>query len=111
MKRGVVGLSSSMERGLKMYALAARAAGVGVLALAQPAEARIVYTKTNCILGNGRTGGCLIDFGLDGGKFVVFYNHFENGVGGRFVCRQIHGRRGSSHGGSHRHGVHCLFSE
>jgi len=33
-----------------MYALAASAAGVGVLALAQPAEAKIVYTKTHKVL-------------------------------------------------------------
>src|SRR5579864_4294265 len=47
MKRKVVSLSSSMERGLKMYALGASATGVGVLALAQPVEARIVYTPAH----------------------------------------------------------------
>jgi hypothetical protein len=35
-----------------MYALAASAAGVGVLALAQPAEAKIIYTKTHHIIGD-----------------------------------------------------------
>jgi hypothetical protein len=34
-----------------MYALAASAAGVGALALAQPAEARIVYTKAHQRIG------------------------------------------------------------
>jgi hypothetical protein len=33
-----------------MYALAANAAGLGMLALAQPAEAKIVYTPANVIL-------------------------------------------------------------
>jgi hypothetical protein len=47
MKRKVVSLSSSLERGLNMYALSACAAGVGTLALAQPAEARIVYTPAH----------------------------------------------------------------
>lgn len=35
---------------LAMYALAASAAGVGVLALAQPAEGKIVYTKANKVI-------------------------------------------------------------
>ena len=65
-----------------------------MLALAQPAEAKIVYTKTNCILGNSRTGGCLIDFGLDGGKFAVRYNHFENGVGGELFAQKYTGEGG-----------------
>jgi hypothetical protein len=37
---------------LSMYALAATAAGVGMLALAQPAEGRIVYTKTHKQIGS-----------------------------------------------------------
>ncbi len=40
-------LSDSVHRQLNLYVLAATAAGVGVLALAQPAEARIIYTKAN----------------------------------------------------------------
>jgi len=40
-------LSESLHRRLNAYALAASAAGVGVLALAQPAEARIVYTPAH----------------------------------------------------------------
>ena len=39
-------LSESVHQRLNMYALAAGAAGVSVLALAQPADAKIVYTKT-----------------------------------------------------------------
>jgi len=35
---------------LRMYELAASAAGVGLLALAQPAEAKIVYTKTHLVI-------------------------------------------------------------
>lgn len=37
-------LSDSLNQQLNLYALAAGAAGVGILALAQPAEAKIVYT-------------------------------------------------------------------
>ena len=40
-------LPESLHRRLNAYALAASAAGVGVLALAQPAEGRIVYTPTH----------------------------------------------------------------
>jgi hypothetical protein len=39
---------------LNMYALAASAAGVGVLALSQPAEAKIVYTKTHRVIEVGQ---------------------------------------------------------
>ena len=48
-------LSESVQQHLNMYALAAGAAGVGMLALAQPAEARIIYTPTHHVIGkNGR---------------------------------------------------------
>jgi hypothetical protein len=40
---------------LSMYALAASAVGVGVLALAPPAEGKIVYTKTNKTIGSNAT--------------------------------------------------------
>ena len=40
-------LSDSVHRQLNMYALAASAAGVGMLALAQPAEAKVVYTPAH----------------------------------------------------------------
>jgi hypothetical protein len=42
------GLSDSVHGQLNMYALAAGAAGVGVLALAQPAEAKIIYSPKDC---------------------------------------------------------------
>jgi hypothetical protein len=41
------GLTDSLHQRLNMYALAASAAGVGVLALAPRAEAKIVYTKAH----------------------------------------------------------------
>ncbi len=40
-------LSDSAHHQLNMYALAASAAGVGILALAQPAESRIVFSPAN----------------------------------------------------------------
>jgi hypothetical protein len=46
-------LSDALHHRLNMYALAAGAAGVGMLALAQPSEAKIVYTPIHRIIGNG----------------------------------------------------------
>ena len=45
--RQPVVLSESTQRRLGMYALTASAAGVGMLALAKPAEAKIVYTPAH----------------------------------------------------------------
>ncbi len=44
MPRKTAKLSKSLHRDLSLYALAAGAAGVSVLALAQPADAEVVYT-------------------------------------------------------------------
>jgi hypothetical protein len=44
-------LSPSVHRRLNMYALAASAAGVSLLALAPPSEAEIIYTKAHVVLG------------------------------------------------------------
>jgi hypothetical protein len=45
-------LSESLNRQLNMYALAANAAGVAILALAQPAEGKIVYTPAHEVVPN-----------------------------------------------------------
>jgi hypothetical protein len=45
-------LPESLHKRLNAYALAASAAGVGLLALAQSAEAEIVYTKTHHVVTN-----------------------------------------------------------
>src|SRR5580692_4681127 len=44
-------LSESIHRQLNMYAFAAGAAGVSVLALTQSAEAKIIYTQTHVVIG------------------------------------------------------------
>jgi hypothetical protein len=43
-------LSESIHHQLNAYALAATAAGVGMLALAQPAEGEVVYTRANEVI-------------------------------------------------------------
>jgi hypothetical protein len=44
-------LSTAVHQRLNMYALAAGAAGVGMLALSQPAEGKIVYTPAHRVIG------------------------------------------------------------
>jgi hypothetical protein len=46
--RKTANLSESAHQQLKMYAFAATAAGVGVLALAKPAQGKIIYTSPPC---------------------------------------------------------------
>jgi hypothetical protein len=48
-------LPELLHRQLNTYALAASAAGVGMLALTQPAEARIVYTRVHHVIRLGDT--------------------------------------------------------
>jgi len=65
-----VNLSESISRQLNMYALAAGAAGVGVLALAQPVEGKIVYTATHHVIG--RNSRFILDLNHDGkGDFII----------------------------------------
>jgi hypothetical protein len=60
--RKTANLSGSIQRQLNMYALAASAAGVSLMTLAQPAEAKIVYTPANV---NIPQNGGLIGFDLN----------------------------------------------
>jgi hypothetical protein len=57
-------LSESISRQLNMYAIVAGAAGVGMLALAEPAEAKVVYTKTHQVIG--QEGIYNLDLNQDG---------------------------------------------
>jgi hypothetical protein len=52
--RKEIKLPSTIDRQLSAYALAASVAGVGILALAEPAEAKIVYTKTDQFVVNSK---------------------------------------------------------
>jgi hypothetical protein len=63
-------LSDSVHQRLNMYALAATAAGVGLLGLAQPAEARVVYTPTHKVIG--KNAAYTLDLNNDGiGDFFI----------------------------------------
>jgi hypothetical protein len=79
-------LPASFNRQLTMYALAAGAAGVGGLALAQPAEAKIVYTPANISIPlNG--GLVQIDLNKDGvNDFALSnYSYQTHGLGDLFL--------------------------
>jgi hypothetical protein len=65
-------LSESVHQRLNAYALAASAAGVGLLAMAQPAEARIVYTHAHKVIGSGET--YTLDLNHDGKIDFVINN-------------------------------------
>jgi hypothetical protein len=92
-------LSDSLHKQLNAYALAASAAGAGLLALVQPAEAKIIYTPVHHVVGrNARykvdlnhdkigdlalvnTYGCNRDYCDDALSAIAFAG---NGVEGRY---------------------------
>ncbi len=59
-------LSESLHQRLNSYALAASAAGVGVLALAQPAEGKIIYTKAHVVIRSASRDQYILDVNHDG---------------------------------------------
>jgi hypothetical protein len=67
-------LSKSLHERLNTYAVAASAAGVGMLALVQPAEAKIVYTPADITI-SGKTP---LDLNHDGIKDFVFGTSYAN---------------------------------
>jgi hypothetical protein len=66
-------LPDSILDQLNLYALAASAAGVGVLALAQSAEAKIVYTKAHVVIGTNHIYD--LDLNHDGIADFEIKNH------------------------------------
>lgn len=81
--RATAELSKSLNHQLNTYALAAGAAGVGLLALAQPAEARIIYTPAHAKVVHALP----LDLNRDG--IVDFYlnTFFDSGTHGLSACQ------------------------
>jgi hypothetical protein len=69
-------LGGSVESRLAAYAAAAGAAGVGVLALAQPAQAQIVYTAAHVAIKPGSTFD--LDLNHDGHTDLEFVDFFSD---------------------------------
>jgi hypothetical protein len=81
--RKVTILSDSTTRQLNTYALAASAAGVGVLALTQPVEAKIVYTPAHHVINANQT--YRLDLNHDGTpdfELKNFFNTFSGNSAG-----------------------------
>jgi hypothetical protein len=74
--RKTASLSQLTHNRLNMYAFAAGAAGVGLLALDVPAEGRVVYTPDNQMIG--LNGGLSLDLNHDGITDFVFSNYFSS---------------------------------
>jgi len=67
-------LSTSCQQQLNSYALAAAAAGVGLLALAERSEAEIIYTPTHHVIGD--RGSYRLDFTGDGTTDLTIQNKY-----------------------------------
>jgi hypothetical protein len=73
--RKTANLSKSVHHQLDMYALATSAAALGVLAVAQAAEAKIVYTPVHRVIGPNRHDR--IDLDHNGvSEFTIINSHF-----------------------------------
>jgi hypothetical protein len=68
-------LSGSLHRNLSLYAIAAGAAGVQLLALAQPSEAEVVYTGAHVVLGRNQLYS--IDLSHDGVNDFTIYDRYS----------------------------------
>jgi hypothetical protein len=82
-----VSLNHKLDRQLLGYAVTASAAGVGMMALAQPGLAQIVYTPTHQVIAKNATFD--IDFNNDGVTDLTLYHHFS-------VCRPSQGHNSCS---------------
>jgi hypothetical protein len=97
--RKAANLSASLDHQLNGYALAASAAGVALLALAPPAEAKIIYTPAHAKVGGHAVG---MDLNHDG--IVDFYLNIYGRYSSSFLsaCQYLRGSFCSSRAGRMR---------
>jgi hypothetical protein len=96
--RKTADLSDSIHQQLNMYALAAGAAGVSLLALAQPSEAKIVYTATHRVISAGKSYD--LDLNHDGKTDFTLINHYmgtTSGVQATFYAEPAAGNAVQGH--------------
>jgi hypothetical protein len=74
-------LSKDIDKRLKFYATAAIAASVGLLALAEPAESKVVITNTNIPFPLFGGKGQSLDLNHDGVPDVLFVSSYSAGYG------------------------------
>jgi hypothetical protein len=91
-RRQPVILSDSVNRKLNMYALAAGAAGVSLLALTPPAGAKVIYTKANKIIPTCRQQGSCFQLDLNHDKIADFtFPWYHSSDGANFSVRPAKG--------------------
>lgn len=95
-------LSVSVNRRLNTYVLAAGVAGVTMLALAPPAEAEIVYTPANVIIG--RNGSFSLDLNHDG---IIDFILVERAVA---TTQFFHTSQRMNVEAANGNGVNCIVS-
>jgi hypothetical protein len=77
-------LNAKLEKSLLTYATAASAAGVGLLALSQPVEGKVIFTKAHQQIGVGAT--LPLDLNHDGvTDFNLKDTYFASGTPGTFI--------------------------
>jgi len=86
-------ISDSLHQQLNMYALAAGAAGVGVLCFAKPAEAKIVYTPAHVAI---KANGGLFPFDLNHDGIPDFGFSNKQSVSSAFSFRTLKVRQSQS---------------
>ena len=79
-------ISSKLEKNLAAYMAAAGAAGVGVLAVAQPMQAKVVYTPVTVTIGENSQ--YLLDLNHDGVNDFSF-SHFAYGNWDHFYANGL----------------------
>jgi len=84
-KHSITSIGAGLERTLAAYTAAAGAAGVGILTLTHPAEAKVVYTPTNTRIS--LSGAIPIDLNHDG--IVDFDVTLASGYGGQAVWLNV----------------------
>jgi hypothetical protein len=92
--RNPVNLADAIHRQLSMYALSASAAGVGMSALAQPAEGKIIYTPAHVVIGYGGVPSYNLDLNHQGATdFIISMGSTGSGyqVLGAFANRSRRG--------------------
>jgi hypothetical protein len=85
-------LNARLNKRLRAYATAASAAGVGALALASSAEAKIVYTRVNKPLNYGLT---LLDLNNDGTTDFAFCEEDSGSSNTTYCTLARHAKRAS----------------
>jgi hypothetical protein len=84
-------LSAGLEKNLSMYAMAAGSAGVALLACVQPAEAKVVYTKTEIAVP---INGGVIQFDINGdGQMDFGLYAFGNGSTCTLTQKRVNGEK------------------